>query len=301
MQAHNRNQSDLEGKTMVITGANGGIGFEAALNFAQRGARVAMVCRDLSRGEKARSKVEQASNNQNIRLYIADFCKLDDAARLAKQLSDTYPSIDVLCNNAGSVNRQQVITSSGHEWTLTVNHLSGFLLTQLLLPNLIEAGKTSLARIVFTSSTGHKHSAIDFNNLNLNGEYNILKAYSRSKLMNLLTAGELNKRFKQHNIVASSFHPGVVDTGIWKYGGKWVDVMRVLAKPFILSAKQGADTLIWLATSDDANSVNANGQYFVKRKVAKTAPFATDTAAQQLWDVSFELLKTYLVENKDYA
>jgi NAD(P)-dependent dehydrogenase (short-subunit alcohol dehydrogenase family) len=148
--------------------------------------------------------------------------------------------------------------------------------------------------VVFTSSYGHNNSPLDFDDLNLEKDYTTLKAYGRSKLMNLLTARELQRRYGDQNIVASSFHPGAVRTPIWGKGGVVGRVLGVVLYPFMVSVEQGADTFIWLASSQDEASVNAGGHYFYKRSRPRTAAFATDEAAAKLWQVSDGLIEPYL-------
>ncbi len=289
----NREQ-DLSGKTYLVTGANSGIGLEAAKNFASRGAITLIVSRDQARGEAARQEIIQVSGNQQVYLYVADFSLLRSVNKLADTVLAQHPVIDVLCNNAGGSNAVRTVTGEGFETTLVTNHLSGFLLTLRLLPALRNAAQNGIARVVFTSSYGHKHSPLNFNDLGLSKNYKTLKAYGRSKLMNLLTAHELQKRCDDYNIVASSFHPGAARTPIWGKGGPVARILGFVLKPFMVSVEQGADTLIWLASSNEDESVQANGHYFVKRKRAPIATFATDEAAAKLWRHSVELVAPYL-------
>ena len=158
------------------------------------------------------------------------------------------------------------------------------------MPALIKAGETHRARIVFTSSLGHTNSAIDFGDLNLAQGYSTLKAYGRSKLMNLLTARELQRRYGDKNIVASSFHPGMVRTAIWSKGGILAKLVGIVMYPFMVNIEKGSDTFIWLASSDDEACVCADGNYFFERRRGKPAGFATDEAAKKLWLVSEELI-----------
>jgi NAD(P)-dependent dehydrogenase (short-subunit alcohol dehydrogenase family) len=123
--------------------------------------------------------------------------------------------------------------------------------------------------------------------------YGILKAYGRSKLMNLLTARELQRRYGDRHIIASSFHPGTVRTSIWRKGGMLARVLGFIMYPFMRSIEKGADTCIWLASSNDAAALNANGNYFVDRTRRSTAKFATDEAAEQLWRISEELIQPF--------
>ena len=284
---------DLVGKTYVVTGANSGIGFEAAKDFANRGATTILVCRSQARGQEAMERIKQETGNQGIHLYIADFGLLASVSAVADKIVSDFPAINVLCNNAGGSNGTRSVSAEGFETTLVTNHLSGFLLTQKLLPALSKGGEQGLARIVFTSSYGHTHSPLNFDDLGLEKDYKSLKAYGRSKLMNLLTAREVQKRYSAQNIVASSFHPGAVRTPIWGKGGPVARILGVVLYPFMVSIEKGADTMIWLASSQDQASVHANGDYFIKRTRTTPASFATDESAQKLWQVSMDMVSPY--------
>ncbi|MFK7862784.1 MAG: SDR family NAD(P)-dependent oxidoreductase [Pseudohongiellaceae bacterium] len=285
--------TDLTGKVFVVTGANSGIGFEACRNFAKRGATLAMVCRDKTRGTIALEQLKQETKNQQLQLFIADFCSMENVVSVARSLLSAYPSIDVLCNNAGSANSDRVLTDDGFETTLAANHLSGFLLTQKLLPALLSDSGGS-ARVIFTSSLGHKNSPLDFDDLNLSNGYGTLKAYGRSKLMNLLTARTLDQRYRHKGIIASSFHPGAVRTEIWGKGGLLAKLLGIVMYPFMWNVEKGADTLIWLASSEEEGVLKAEGKYFFDRQNPTIAEFATDDAADQLWSKSEELIANWL-------
>ena len=285
---------DLSGKVYVVTGANSGIGFEASRNFAARGARVVLICRSKEKGDAALANIEQETGNDQGRLYVADISSLEEVSALADRLLEDFLKIDVLCNNAGSANGRRTETREGFETTFVTNHLSGFLLTKKLMPALERASTSGLARVVFTSSYGHENSPLDFDDLGLNNGYKTLTAYGRSKLMNLLTARELQRRVGNHNIVSSSFHPGAVRTPIWRKGGLLARTIGVVIYPFMVSVEKGADTFIWLASSDDSASVNADGNYFYKRRKVKIAAHATDADAERLWDVSEELVRPFV-------
>lgn len=287
------NQQDLENKVFIVTGANSGIGFEAAKNFASRGAEVVLVCRDETRALKAIKEIEAATGSQKLVLELADFSSLASVRELGERLQTSYEAIDVLCNNAGGANASRKLTDEGFELTLVTNHLAGFLLTKMLLPQLLKRAQASEARVVFTSSLGHKNSPIDFNNLNLDKDYSTFKAYGRSKLMNLLTAREIHQRFGDKNLISSSFHPGAVRTSIWSKGGFGARLVGLAMYPFMWSVEKGADTFIWLATSNDEAVVNAQGRYFFDRRKVRVAEFATDEAAEKLWQVSEEIIAPY--------
>jgi len=288
------NTQDLAGKTYVVTGANSGIGFEAAKDFASRGATTIIICRSETRGNEAKQSLVQLTANPDIHLYLADFSLMVSVSKVAEQILTDFPVIDVLCNNAGGANVNYKLTTEGFETTLATNHLSGFLLTHKLLPAIIKGGERGLARIVFTSSYGHTDSPLDFDDLGLAKDYRGVKAYGRSKLMNLLTAREVQRRHGEQNIVASSLHPGAVRTPIWSKGGPLIRIFATVLYPFMVSVKKGADTLIWLASSQDEASVQANGHYFVKRARTTPASFATDESAQRLWQVSMDMVSPYI-------
>jgi len=288
------NVKDLQDKVYVITGANSGVGYESALNFARRGATVVLMCRSEERGNRALETIRAESDNQDVHLYLADFSLMASVAEAAGTLRQAFPKIDVLCNNAGAAMPRREVTSEGFELTFATNHLSGFLLTQLLLQPLLTAAEQGSARVVFTSSLGHKSGPLDFNDLQMSTGYRGLKAYGRSKLMNLLTARELFRRYGESGLVTSSFHPGAVRTSIWSKGGVMGRLLGTVLFPFMISVEAGADTMIWLASSDDEAADNANGDYFFKREKASVAPFATDEDAARLWDISMELVNPYL-------
>ena len=285
---------DLVGKVYVVTGANSGIGFAAASNFASRGAEVVMICRSPDLGLEALDKIRRNSNNNGQELFTADFSSLASVSKVAKEILDKHPRIDVLCNNAGGANGSRRMTVEGFEITFAVNHLAGFLLTKKLLPALERAAEIDMARIVFTSSYGHTNSPLDFDDLNLVHGYSTLKAYGRSKLMNVLTARELHRRFKDKNIVSSSFHPGAVRTPIWRKGGLVGTLLGLVMYPFMRRVEKGAETFIWLASSEDDTARNPNGDYYFDLKLGSAAPFADKEAAEKLWRISEELIQPFI-------
>ena len=285
---------DLVGKVYVVTGANSGIGFAAASNFASRGAEVVMICRNPDLGLEGLDKIRRNSNNNDQELFTADFSSLTSVSKVAKKILDKHPRIDVLCNNAGGANGSRRMTVEGFEITFAVNHLAGFLLTKKLLPALERAAEIDMARIVFTSSYGHTNSPLDFDDLNLVHGYSTLKAYGRSKLMNVLTARELHRRFKDKNIVSSSFHPGAVRTPIWRKGGLVGTLLGLVMYPFMRRVEKGAETFIWLASSEDDTARNPNGDYYFDLKLGSAAPFADKEAAEKLWRISEELIQPFI-------
>lgn len=265
---------EMAGKTIVITGGSSGIGAAAARELRARGARVAITGRS--------AETQRLADEIGCDAFLADFAKFAEVRALAEKLLAAYPRIDVLANNVGGVINERIVTVDGHEKTLQVNHLSGFLLTALLRQRLESSGAT----IINTSSGAHRMGHIDFDDLESERKYSSWRVYGTAKLMNILHATELNRRFRGVNAVA--FHPGVVATGFGREGSP---VTRrfyegLLGRLFMISPEKGAKTMLWLATTAPG-SAWMPGRYYVKCKLASTSREAADPAvAAKLWDVS---------------
>ena len=251
---------------IVITGGSSGIGAAAARALRAQGATVAITGRS---PETARLAADIGCDH-----FLADFAKFRDVRALASQLQAKYPRIDVLVNNVGGVIQTRQITEDGHEKTLQVNHLSGFLLTNLLRP----------AAVINTSSGAHHLGHVDLDDLQSQRRYNAWRAYGTAKLMNILHATEINRRLPGTRAV--SFHPGLVATGFAREGSR---LLRFFYNSglFMLSPEKGADTMIWLASTDDWTP----GAFYVKRRIARTSAEARDAVlAEKLWDASERLI-----------
>lgn len=280
----------MQGRVCLITGASGGIGKETAVALAKLGATVVMVSRDSERGEAALSEVRQRSGGRdNVQLVLADLASLQAVRSLASEYRQRHQRLHVLVNNAGALNSQLSLTKDGFEMTFGVNHLAHFLLTNLLLDLL----KTSApSRIVNVSSSAHTRGTIDFDGLHGERKYSGIAAYGQSKLANVLFTYELARRLDGAGVTANSLHPGVVRTGfghnnsgIW---GALFSVFHTVARPFLLTPEQGAQTSIYLASSPDVEGVT--GKYFAKSKQTQSSDLSHDTElAQRLWQVSEEL------------
>lgn len=277
----------MNGKTVVITGANSGIGKAAAAAIAKMGATVFITARNPERGQKALEDIRAAAGHDRVELFVADFARLDDVRALAEALKARTDTIDVLVNNAGLVLSDRTTTHDGYETTFQVNHLAPFLLTSLLLGTL----QRSEARVVNVSSEAHRAGgAIDFDDLMLEKGYKGMKAYGRSKLANILFTRELARRLEGSGATANALHPGVVDTGFARDGDTrgWFPKVIQVFSPFFRTAEQGAATTIYLATSEDVASTT--GGYFASEKPKRVRGQAVDqAAAQRLWEVSEHL------------
>jgi NAD(P)-dependent dehydrogenase (short-subunit alcohol dehydrogenase family) len=274
-------QSDMAGRICVVTGATRGIGRAAAEGLARRGATVVMIARRPDEAAKvaqdiaARSPVPPAvipgdlSSQQSIR----------DAAR---ELARLYPHLHVLINNAGVFTRRREVTIDGVELQFAVNHLAYYLLTNLLLDQL-RAGAP--ARIINVASAAHAGARIDFEDLQGNRSYQGSRAYSQSKLANILFTYELARRLTGSGITVNCLHPGVIATRLL---ADYIGVPlagRALASTFGAKPELGADTVIYLATSPELEDVS--GKYFENTRPIRSSRESYDEAtARRLWDVS---------------
>jgi NAD(P)-dependent dehydrogenase (short-subunit alcohol dehydrogenase family) len=268
--------AEMAGKTCIVTGATAGIGEEIAKGLARRGATVAVVGRDEER-LAAVAKECQELGAPMAHAYRADFAVLEDVRDLALRLLEDLPRVDVLVNNAGLIVQRRQETVDGHELIFQVNQLSPYLLTRLLLDRLVASAP---ARVVWTASDSHEFGPLHTDDYMSTRGFKPLKAYGRSKLANILTTAELARRLQGTGVTANCFHPGFVSTSIGRDHPLGIAFLK-LARPFIKSPKQGADTGVFLATDDVAE----NGQYFYKRKVHPTKNDALDPAlSARVWD-----------------
>ncbi|WP_309615157.1 SDR family NAD(P)-dependent oxidoreductase [Salinibacterium sp.] len=271
----------MTGRTIIITGASDGIGAAAARALSGRGDTVVLVGR-------SPEKTAAVARELGAPYYLADFASLAEVRELAATLAAAYPRIDVLANNAGGIMAQRELTVDGLEKTLQVNHLAPFLLTNLLLPNLIRGRATVIAT---SSAANELFGRIDTDDLQNERKYSSNRAYGDAKLANILFARELDFRFRAQGIASASFHPGVIATNFAAGSSSPMRVMyRTVVRRLLGTAETGADTLVWLATSRPGIDWPL-GEYFIKRRVAKAARQAYEAGlATWLWDASAELV-----------
>lgn len=278
-------QDTMRGKICLVTGASGGIGQATALGLAQQGATVIAVARDRTRGAAAVHNIKTQSGNGAVDLLLADLSSQHAIHQLANTVQQRYPRLDVLVNNAGGVFSERRLTEDGIEWTLALNHLAPFLLTNLLLDLLKPRAP---ARIITVSSGAQGIGKINFDDLQGAKRYSGFRAYSQSKLANVLFTYELARRLHGTGVTANCLHPGVVSTGFGKNNRGVTSLFARLDAPFMRSPAQGADTVIYLASSPDV--ANVTGRYFYNRKPAQTAKESYDEkVARRLWEVSAQL------------
>lgn len=277
--------SSMKEATCVITGATSGIGRAAAEEIAALGSTVVLVARDKSRGEAARQQIADATGNDRVHLEICDLSSQTQTRSLADRLLAGYPEINILVNNAGLTMAEHRLTEDGMEYTFAVNHLAPFLLTHLLLDRL----KTSApARVVTVSSDAHNGAVIPFDNLDGEQGYFPWAVYGWTKLANILFTTELARLLEGSGVSATCLHPGVVATGFGRSAPLLIKAFQAIARPFLLDAAKGADTLVWLATSPAVEG--DTGGYYVKRKLVEPSRAARDqSTARRLWQVSEQL------------
>lgn len=266
---------------VVLTGATRGIGRAAAIELARRGAEVAVVGREPDRVEATARDAAAAGGGAPVHTHVTDLTLMAEVRRLAEQIRERYPKVDVLANNAGALFASRHVTSEGFERTFALNHLAPFLLTNLLRDKLIGG------RVVTTASDAHEGGRLDLDDLQSERSYAAMRVYGTTKLCNILFTRELARRAPE--LHANCFHPGVVRTGFGKNeNGIW-KVLTTLAGPFFRSPERGARSLVWLALSDDAAALS--GEYVQDEKVATPNAAAQDDAlARGLWERSAALV-----------
>jgi NAD(P)-dependent dehydrogenase (short-subunit alcohol dehydrogenase family) len=275
----------MSGKTCLVTGATSGIGRATALGLARLGATVIVVGRDQRRGETAVNEIKASTGNASVHLLCADLSSQAEVRRLANEVQAGYPRLHVLVNNAGGVFARRTLTADGIEMTFALNHLAYFLLTNLLL-DLLRAGAP--ARIVNVTSEAQRNGTIEFDDLQGAERYGGFRAYSQSKLANLLFTYELARRLGGASITANAVHPGAVRTGFGLNNRGWLRVLMYLVRPFERSPERGAETPIYLASAPELEGVT--GKYFIDKKEARSSRESYDHAvAERLWQVSERL------------
>lgn len=272
---------------VIITGANSGMGKATSTELAKTGAHVIMACRDQTRGEEALKEVRMQSGNNQVVLMICDLASLSSIRKFCEKFKSNYNRLDVLINNAGVILPGRHETKDGFELQFGVNHLGHFLLTHLLLDLMIASAPS---RIINVASGAHKIGKIHFKDVNLNTNYRLWRAYGQSKLANILFTYELANRLKDTNVTVNCLHPGAVATsmGINRETGFGTFITK-LVKPFFQTSEQGAETAVYLATSNEVN--NETGHYYFRKKPIKSSKRSYQPELQKkLWELSEQMV-----------
>ena len=275
----------MQGKVIAITGATSGIGQVAAEKLAAMGARIVQVARSKPRGEAALSRLRSLAPGVEHAIHYADLSRLSEMKRVAAEIAQAEPRIDVLINNAGAVFSKRQVTEDGLELTFALNHMSYFVLTHLLLDTLKASAPS---RVISTASDAHRGYKLDLDDLQSAKKYQGFPVYGRSKLANILFTRELARRLAGSGITANSLHPGFVRTRYGDESGGMLALGIRFAKLFAISPQKGAETIVYLASSPEV--AGTTGQYFYKCRLhAPTRAGQDDAAATRLWTESVRL------------
>src|SRR6516164_3039119 len=278
----------MHGKTVVITGGTSGIGEVAAEKLAKMGAHIVLVARNNSRGNATLARLRRSTPGVDHSVYLADLTRLAEMKRVAAQIAEKEPPIDVLINNAGALFGSRRLTEDGLECTFALNHMAYFVVTAGLRERLLASGA---ARIINTASAAHEGATLDFDDLQSAKGFGAVKAYGRSKLCNTLFTRELARRLHGTGVTVNCLHPGFVATRFADESGGLISHLAWLAKFFAISPAEGAQTIIYLASSPEV--ANVAGQYFYKRLPTRPSLAAQDDrSALLLWQRSAALAGT---------
>lgn len=277
----------MQGKTVLITGADGGIGRETTKALARKGATIIMACIDLNYAKPVYEDIIEESGNKKIEMMQVDLASLSSIREFTRHFSNRYQQLNVLINNAGVYCAKRGETKDGFEKTMGINYLGPFLLTNLLLPLL---KKTPEARIVNVSSNAYFQGKIDLNNLHLKKRYQGFKAYSASKLAIVLFTLELAERLKDTGVTVNALHPGHVATDIWNmWPGTWYqELLFKIVRRFAKSPEEAAKTSIYVASSDELKGITCT--YFDNKHPKALSPKCNDLHLRKgLWELSEKL------------
>lgn len=278
------------GKRILITGATNGIGKQAAKELARMGASLVIVGRDQIKTVKVARDIKQASGNTDVDLLVADLSSMADIRRIAAEYQERYQRLDVLLNNAGAVFSQYMESADGYEMTFALNHISYYLLTMLLLDSVkLTAQDHGEARIINVSSSAHRSASLKLDTLREPSGYSFMNSYGGSKLMNVLFTYELARRLANTSVTVNALHPGLVATGFGhNTGGFWSALIKLAQRLFAISPERGAETLVYLAASQEAAGIS--GKYWIKNQQKRSSAISYDRQKQQtLWDYSAEV------------
>ncbi|XP_071453831.1 retinol dehydrogenase 13-like isoform X2 [Hetaerina americana] len=279
--------SRADGKVVIITGSNTGIGKETAREMARRGAKVIMACRDGNKCEKTREEIVLETKNKYVYCRSCDLSSQDSVRKFVERFNKEENRLDILINNAGVMRCPRSLTNEGIEMQLGVNHMGHFLLTNLLLDKLMESAPS---RIINVSSVAHKRGKINKEDLNSEKSYDAAASYNQSKLANILFTRELAKKLEGTNVTVNAVHPGIVDTEIIRHMSFFNSYFSaIFIKPFVWmfvrSPPRGAQTTLYAALDESLEKVT--GKYFSDCEEQEVAEQGRDDAmAMWLWKVS---------------
>ena len=285
----------MHDKSVLITGATSGIGKVTALELAKKGAHVVVVGRSIEKIQSVLAEIKNLPGSPQADFLLGDLSLLADVRRIAAEYTQRWNRLDVLVNNAGGIFMKRQVTAEGHEMTFALNHLSYFLLTNLLLNTLIASAP---ARIVNVSSMAHLGSKIDLNDLDNKHLYTGSLAYSRSKLMNVYFTYELARRLEGSGVSANVLHPGYVATNFGINNDGLIKIIFTIGQKIMaVPPEHGARTMVYLASS--AQVAGISGKYFDNCKAVRSSAISYNPAiAAALWQASLEICGLNGAENR---
>ncbi|KAG7154554.1 retinol dehydrogenase 11-like [Homarus americanus] len=285
-----KSKARLDGKTVIITGSNTGIGKETARDLSRRGARVVMLCRDLQKAKVTAEEIHQETGN-TVGIYQLDLASLESIRNTANTLKDTEPNIHILINNAGVMMCPRWETKDGFEMQLGTNHLGHFLLTLLLLDQIKASAP---ARIITVSSIAHTQGRMHWEDLQMKERYEAKEAYCQSKLANVLFSRELSRQLQGTGVTTYSLHPGVVQTELGRHIHQSVNgfihwAFHFFGNFFFKTVVRGAQTTIHCAVEESL--ATTSGKYYSDCAEKQPHPLRVcDDDARRLWDTSLQLV-----------
>ncbi|MCY3574646.1 MAG: SDR family oxidoreductase [Chloroflexi bacterium] len=279
----------MNGKRVLITGATDGIGKQAALAIAGMGAAVTLVGRNQTKTRAVCEELQKQTGSEAIDWLLGDLSSMVEIRRVADEFRHRHNNLDVLLNNAGAIFSEYQQSADGFEMTFALNHLSYYLLTNLLLDMLREtAAAKGEARIINVSSSAHRNGTMRLDNLREASSFSMMNSYGASKLMNVLFTYEMARRLEDTDITVNAVHPGVVRTRFGHDTSRIWSALVKLFQTFALSPEKGAQTLIYLATSPDAGGIS--GKYWNQKQQKRSSQSSYDREQQRaLWQYSAEV------------
>ena len=274
----------MQQKNIIITGATDGIGLAAAKEVSKKGYHIGLVGRNPEKGKKAIETIISFSGNENLDFFECDLSLVKNVKSLSEQIKQKYNKVDVLLNNAGGANKKKIITSEGLEKTFATNQMNYFVLSTELLNIISESND---GRIVNVASNAHIGAEVDYGNINSEKSFSAWTSYCVSKLMNIMFTYQLS--LMQDKVSINVLHPGFVDTNIAGNEGNLIKyIVKFGAKMFARTVDNGADSSIYLSTSDEVKGVS--GKYFFKCREIKSS---RASYSQEDWKKVWELCDNY--------
>lgn len=279
------NTNFIQNKRCLITGATSGIGEVAARELADKGGRITILSRNKQKCEKVVTSINEEVGGEQVDYIVADLSIMAEVRKAADEFLTRHQNLDVLINNAGAYFTDRHETPDGFERTFALNHLSHFLLTDLLLDQLKSDGP---ARIINVASDAHKGSKIQFDDLNRKEKYSGFQVYGESKLANIMFTYALDRRVNAENLTVNAMHPGFVATGFGKNNSLPVRILLSFLQLFARKPEKGAETIIYLASAGELSG--KSGKYYVDKKPKKSSSASYNKEAQEkLWQISQDM------------